>query len=43
MILTTALLDKEMHKPIIRVCETNPGREKKIHTDIQILITNKSK
>lgn len=30
MILTTALLDKEMHKPIIRMCETNPGQEKKV-------------
>lgn len=31
MILTTALLDKEMHKPIIRMCETNPGQEKNSH------------
>lgn len=26
MILTTALLGLKMHKPIIKMCEANPGK-----------------
>lgn len=37
MILTTALLGQKMHKPIMKMCEANPGKL----TDIQIQITNK--